>query len=691
MHLNQQKILRLIPPSALFLLALGLRLYFFSGFILCDDVEFFQLTQVVYTNGLTFQGVLQYRFMVWLPHLLGFHLLGMSEAGFMLPLWLFSSSLSPLAYFLMRRWGYPISAAFFTGLVVASAPFEVLIGTVVSNDLTLEWLMAIGFIAFTLWKKSPVRLGLAWAILLWLGFYTKLWVVYGLPLLGVHYLIDLWKRKVWRGLLTFMAAGLVLHLPTVLLWKWKMGMFFPFLSAHSATYAVPTKELTALFAQYPQLIFEGSQFGTTLFGWLPYLWLLLLAAKLLARSIPSWKTKPGGMDTHDMALLALCTVFFLMLNFFPNAFRFDRYYSMPRIFRYLAPLSWPLALHSAKMVWDLSLLCFNRRWKPVFFSLAALLLIALNVLQTHQATGPGRQTRSIQVEIIRDLRRLCPPKILIESWQSFFLQHLYLQESCASNAIVPIVNIYQAVDHEDWLARNETALPGGTILISGIGSCVHYTCYNCGFRLVHFNRPLSNSWKLLREYASLSYLPQPEPVRLWQLAPASTARQGDQKAETGLPAIPSGFSGGAQEAFPLGMRAFEKAQYPAARQYFDFIRTRMPDSALAEDAFYFYAVTFWREANFPMTIAEFQKLLDKYPQGRQAAGAHYHIALAYKEMRKWEEARQHLQIILDQFSQDETTYQLAKDQIRQFPSPPLWDRLKNLIIRTVINKCESNI
>ena len=50
--------------------------------------------------------------------------------------------------------------------------------------------------------------------------------------------------------------------------------------------------------------------------------------------------------------LKIRLVFFLLLNFFPNNFTFDRYYSVPRIFRYLAPLSYGLSLLAARLVLD---------------------------------------------------------------------------------------------------------------------------------------------------------------------------------------------------------------------------------------------------------------------------------------------------------------------------------------------------
>ncbi len=667
---------RILIPAFLFAVAFWMRLHFFSGYILCDDVEFFQLTQIIYTSGINFQGVLQYRFMVWLPHLLSFQLLGISETSFSLPIWVFSSSLCVIGYFLMRRWQYSIPASLLVGLTIAGAPFEILIGTVVSNDITLEWLMALALLSFVVWRRRPALLGSILALLFWLGFYTKLWLVYWIPLLGIYYLVELWKKKEWRGPASFTLSSLLLHSLTVCFWKWKMGMFFPFFSAHSATYPVPEEELLQLFGQYPHLIFQGSEYGTTLFGWLPYLLLILLAIKWILRFHLPVRRGPWALDGRDALLVSFYGTFFLFLNFFPNAFQFDQYYSMPRIFRYLAPISWPMALHLGKMICDLSLLLAEKRRSWLVCGVSFLLLYSLNWKQTVEATGPGVLYRKNLDMVLQDLNRLCPPKILVESWQSFFMQSLYLKGSCAQTAVFPVVGIYQATEYEEWLKDNLSTLPQGTVIISGIGSCIHYSCYTCGYRLAHFNHPLPKGWKLLREYESLSFLPQPEPIRLWQWDGSQVSDEEEKPAPSAdLPVfdLPD-FRGGAQEAFREGMNAFEKHDYPAARKYFLYILQRMPDSAQAEDTFYFHAVTYWREANLQKTITEFQRLLDRFPKGRQAPGAHYHMGMAYKSLGKTEEARNHFEIILRDFSHDENTAALAKEMLGQIPRAPLLQR-----------------
>src|SRR5262249_50601009 len=153
----------------------------------------------------------------------------------------------------------------------------------------------------------------------------------------------------------------------------------PFISEHAASYPTSTADLPQLFTHYPKLLFVGSDLGTTLFGAVPYLLVVLLCLKIVTRWLPA----RGGWDFARWDRLAVLLVaasgaFSALLHFFPNSFSFDRYYSVPRIFRYLSPLSFPLTLHVAKMLIDLAAAVARRPrllLVPVF-----LALIAVNVV-----------------------------------------------------------------------------------------------------------------------------------------------------------------------------------------------------------------------------------------------------------------------------------------------------------------------
>src|SRR5262249_19678289 len=141
---------------------------------------------------------------------------------------------------------------------------------------------------------------------------------------------------------------------TCIFWRWRLGTFIPFISTHAANYPVPWNALGELFLKYPRLIFVGSfEFPTTLWGTVPYVLVAVLAVKLmgvLIRALPA----SLKLDRGDALLLGFWGSFFFLLEFFPNGFQLDAYYSVPRIFRYLAPVSFPIALHAAKCALDVT-------------------------------------------------------------------------------------------------------------------------------------------------------------------------------------------------------------------------------------------------------------------------------------------------------------------------------------------------
>src|SRR2546427_827503 len=96
---------------------------------------------------------------------------------------------------LLRRVVLPAAILAWAGaLMIAAAPFEILIGTLRANDVMLAWLVGLAMAALVVLDERPVWQGLAVALLGWLAFYVKLWVLYFFPALGVYYLFEAWRR-----------------------------------------------------------------------------------------------------------------------------------------------------------------------------------------------------------------------------------------------------------------------------------------------------------------------------------------------------------------------------------------------------------------------------------------------------------------------------------------------------------------
>ena len=613
--------------GALFLFALALRLHFFCGFILGDDpIEFAALTSIN-RIGPNWTDQLHVRFGGWVLNVAALKLFGVSESTLFLPTWIVSAAIPVVAYALLVTCGYGVGSAALAGTFVATAPFEIVMGAVRSNDLFLAMAVALGCLVLLRDSGRPVLQGVLLAVLFWFGFYVKLWVVYFLPPLAVYYL----RCRAWRAAGSFGVASAILHGATLLFWKSRLGEFFPFLTHHAATYPIPWADVPRLLREYPRIVFVGSDLGTTLFGVVPYLLVGLLALKIVARWLPAWMRSSDVVDFArwdrlDVVLLTVYAVFLVLLDLVPNTFTFDQYYSAPRIFRYLAPLSFAVALHTAKMLLDLTAALLPRaRWLPVPLF---LVLAIVNVNQADAATRPARDFRRTFLAMRDEIQRVGPPMVVAESVVAEWLKNLYLVNS--KTRIMTAYHTYPAHEYEVWLAKTQGQLPDGTMLITGLSGYVFYGAQQDGFRLRLFAQPLSPKWTIFKNYGFMSHLP--DPAILWRLSTAGSVPEPPPE-EPALPAT----GDTAASLFKTGMALFDANAYPEARAHFKAIIDRFPNAPESEDARYFYAVTFFRETRWTEAKAAFQSLIATNPYGRWAAAGYFHLGRCDLELRQPEE------------------------------------------------------
>jgi hypothetical protein len=583
--------------------AIGVRLWLWSGLILGDDAQEFGVLQHVLANGPDLRDQLQVRFGGWVMNCVFAWLFGVSETTVVLPSLLLSSTFGVLGYLLLVHWGYSRLRAFAGALLVTTAPFEVVLGTCRTNDLVLAGAFGIGFTALVLLERRAVWQGVVVAMALWFGFYVKLWAVYALPALGLYALAG----RRWRAMASFVAASAALHGGTLLYWKLRLGTYTPFIDVHAANYPVAAKDLTIEWGRYVGMIFVGSEFGTTLFGIVPWLLCALLV----------WQLVRGRLDRADRLLLGYWGIVFLLIEFFPNGFKFDRYYTVPRIFRYLAPISFPIALHAAKLVLDVT-----ARWRAAWATAVVGLLLALNVLGAMEATLPGRIFRDSLFRTIREIEQIAPPRVVAEITLGYWLNALYLEPDVVETEVETPPELYDPLVVERWVRDAALRWPTGTLLITGLGNYVHYGAHAQSLRLAWFDGPLGDKWELVGEYGVLSYLPRPEVARLWRLRRGVDA--GVARDERDDPAPPQPIDPAMRLA--AGRLLFEASQHREARAHFRYLMDA--GGPLAEDATFFYAVSFFREQKWVRARREFKRLLKHFPRGRWVAAAHWHIAIA---------------------------------------------------------------
>ena len=644
--------------AGIFAIAFAVRWWLRQGLVLGDDPQEFAVLLHILMNGPMLHDQLHLRFAGWIFNHLAFWLGGISESMFLLPTALVTSTFGVMAYGVFGRWGYGTMRAFLGGLLVALAPFELVLGSLRANDSYLEFAIAAGFTGLVLLERRPVWQGIVLALALWFGFYVKLFVVYALPALGLYYLVG----RRWRALAAFVVASVVLHGATCIYWYSRLDTFFPFFSKYAANYPVPRSDLIELFLKYPRLMFVGSvEFPTTLWGAVPYVLVVLLAVKLLGTFIRSF---PDSLrfDRGDRMLLMLWGTFFLLLEFFPNGFKLDAYYSVPRIFRYLAPISFPIALHAAKCVLDVTRLPVVGVRSAAVAAGVVVPLLVLYVSQAVQANGPSAIYHETFHAVLHDIRTLQPPRLLAESVVASYLRDLYLDPDETETQVTILRTEHSAVDYERWLRDHQSTLPNGTFLITGLASFIHYGAHIDGYRLEWFQQPLSPEWKLVREYGLQSYLPRPEPARIWRLERPETATAVVHDTREDL----SGLKGIDDPVvlFQRGMALYDKSEYPEARAHFrKAFATTHPE---AENAAFFYAATFYRQGNWPRTGHEFKRLIRRWPHGRWVPSAYWHIAQAEKAIGRNGRARRLFASIVRRFPKDPATVNLAQRELSTF-------------------------
>jgi hypothetical protein len=350
------------------------------------------------------------------------------------------------------------------------------------------------------------------------------------------------------------------------------------------------------------------------------------------------------------------------MNFFPNGFKLDAYYSVPRIFRYLAPLSFPIALHAAKCVLDLTRLPIAGAPSAALATGLVAPLLALYVAQAVQANGPSAIYHRTLHAVLDDVQRMRPPALIAEAVLASYFRDLYLDPDETQTRVTILHTEHSAVEYESWLRSHEAELPDGTFLITGLASFIHYGAHIDGFRLQWFKEPLPPEWKLVREYETLTYLPRPEPARIWRLEKHEAPRvvQHDEREDL------STLRGIDDPAALLrgGMARYDKGDNAGARVWFK--KLSMTNDPEAENGAFFYAAATFRQGDCIRAQHEFKRLIHRFPHGRWVPSAYWHLATCEKSLGRMARSRELFASIVRRFPKDPATVAMAKRDLQTF-------------------------
>src|SRR5215831_13384176 len=128
----------LLAASALFGVAFTVRWWLRQGLVLGDDPQEYAVLLHILSNGPLWSDQLHLRFAGWIFNHLAFWAFGVSETAFLAPTALLTSTMPIMAYAILLRFGYGRLRALLGALLVATAPFEVMLGSLRANDSYLE-------------------------------------------------------------------------------------------------------------------------------------------------------------------------------------------------------------------------------------------------------------------------------------------------------------------------------------------------------------------------------------------------------------------------------------------------------------------------------------------------------------------------------------------------------------------------
>lgn len=87
-----------------------------------------------------------------------------------------------------------------------------------------------------------------------------------------------------------------------------------------------------------------------------------------------------------------------------------------------------------------------------------------------------------------------------------------------------------------------------------------------------------------------------------------------------------------QGLYNAGVKYFESYNYPSARKELGLLLDNYPSSALADDAQYYIAETYYNEKWFEKAILEYQLVIEKYPKGDKRPSAYFKQGLAFENI-----------------------------------------------------------
>jgi hypothetical protein len=491
------------------LAAVPLRLFFFAGYGLGDDHIFAHTPlRVLETGGLDFADFRTNRLLLVVPQVLAFLMLPVNDFSFVLPVLVYAFGTHAMSVLLVRD-VMGARAALFTSLLFLASPFE----SLASTSFALDYGVAFYSVASAWSCQRGLRDGRAApmvlaAALLVCAFLVKFSAVLLVPVAAVATLSSLRRGRRWREWLVFWGAflaaiGLVsgaFALAAGDPLQWLRARAYPAFG-HDVT-----NMLGRVFAQYPRyVLWKDPDYGVWMFGWTGLLGIAGMAAAA------ALGTARLGIPGTGLVLLGL--FYALLFNFAPHKVDFARYYSHPRIFRYLAQV--------APCIYVASAFALDALWRRsglaarVVAAGALAVACGFGLAQMPSVTEPSRDPGADGRALSRFFRADPPRRAITihgDEWNCARLADMNYPESrrwrfdCRSFVGSEEKRVFlEAIDHG--------------YVVTGGGALAWYSLRPWVLNLTELGFVPGPDWELLME--------RPAPVKPWRIEPLRVWRVRD--------------------------------------------------------------------------------------------------------------------------------------------------------------------
>lgn len=473
----------------------ALRLLYWSGFGLGDDVIFQHNIAMIVQSSQIAPDNIAYRFTWWLPTALSCRIFGLTEVGLILPTTLVAT-LGLVVVYAFGKALWDRSGGVIAALLLIACPLDFAWSTMFVNDFFLAVLAATTMLLVLRAPDEPDvgrrrRLWVLAGVTLWLAYHAKVSAVLLFPAIAIVCIAR--RDRIDREVRWFLGTAIVLYALSALgsyvfagdpLAPYHVENRFGGAVGPGALKSHPLDEY--VFFTYPRLLFYPDHLGERLYSFYPHaLVVLVVLAPLL-----------GLRSAWPVFWWFACI--FLGMQFAVN--RVDGgWTSLARNVRHTIVFVYPIVLLLAGYLATL-----RARWPRV----CDVLLVALLALGLRESIATAEKTK----ESFGDRREALtfigslPPKPVYSDFQlCTFMPALGMvgRVSC----------LEVAGDEAARRARIEKITSG--YLVTGGGREPHYGCFEC-IPLAREVNPAQ--WRLLREFPGPA-APQPwrpEAVRVWE-------------------------------------------------------------------------------------------------------------------------------------------------------------------------------